>query len=53
MKVVYWLLPFIKQIPMSQVIIHNIGKNITKKNFSMYNNFDILDPTVQRYLLQC
>lgn len=53
MNVVYWLLPFIKQIPMSEVIIHNIEKNITKKNFSMFYNFNILDPRVQQYLLQC
>jgi hypothetical protein len=52
MKAVYWLLPFMKQLFVNQVTIHKIQKNTTKKNESMFDNFNTLHPEVQRFMLQ-
>jgi hypothetical protein len=50
MKAVYWVLPFIKYLCKNQMIIHNNNEtNTTIKNVSMFN---ILDPTVQQYMLE-
>ena len=52
MNVVYWVLPFIKHLCKNQIIIHNNETNTTIKNVSIFNNFNILDPTVQQYMLE-